>query len=306
MKKLWALTLLHPAVDACSMAVFVRCGAALPHAIVYNALAFGLQLPLGLLMDCSGECRRRFFLIGIACLMAGSGLIAFDGFEWLSLGFACVGNALFHLTGGMDVLDDSEGKAGPVALFVSTGALGLMLGKVVSPRYPFLFWIALMSVLGGLSAHAIRCGLGKVEPLKGNFCARPSLPVLQMGSLLALAAIVAWRSWAGLVASSRTSGGSLSFAVLVASVVLIGKALGGWAGDRLGNLAVVALSLLSGAILALFGDPARMGQWIVLLFVSQLATGPVLAWLYREGDGRSGLAFGLNCFALFVGFVFFV
>lgn len=42
-----------------------------------------------------------------------------------------MGNALFHVGGGVDVLDDSEGKASSLGVFVSPGAAGLFLGTML-------------------------------------------------------------------------------------------------------------------------------------------------------------------------------
>ena len=47
----------------------------------------------------------------IACIIAG------------------IGNALFHVGGGIDVLNISEKKASLSGIFVSTGAMGIFLGS---------------------------------------------------------------------------------------------------------------------------------------------------------------------------------
>ena len=44
-------TMIHPLVDACSVGVLVAGGMDWPRVIAYNALAFALQLPLGVLLD---------------------------------------------------------------------------------------------------------------------------------------------------------------------------------------------------------------------------------------------------------------
>ena len=44
--------------------------------------------------------------------------------------------------------------------------------------------------------------------------------------------------------------------------------------------------------------------WLVLLFIAQLATGPVLSLMYDATERRAGTAFGLNCLGLFTGSLF--
>ena len=44
-------TILHPLVDACSVSVLVVGGMTWERVIAYNAMAFALQLPIGMLMD---------------------------------------------------------------------------------------------------------------------------------------------------------------------------------------------------------------------------------------------------------------
>ena len=47
--------------------------------------------------------------------------------------------------------------------------------------------------------------------------------------------------------------------------------------------------------------PEQAALWLALLFVAQLATGPVLSLMYDKSGGASGTAFGLNCLGLFTG-----
>lgn len=64
---------------------------------------------------------------------------------------------------------------------------------------------------------------------------------------------------------------------------------------------VVLASVACSAILAFFFESGSAGVWLPLVFMSQLATGPVLSALHGAVGRRSGTAFGLNCMALFVG-----
>ena len=64
---------------------------------------------------------------------------------------------------------------------------------------------------------------------------------------------------------------------------------------------MTAVSVAGSVLLVFFCEPSWPLAWFVLLFVAQLATGPVLSLLYDATARRGGMAFGLNCFGLFTG-----
>ena len=71
---------------------------------------------------------RLGLFVGTGIVFAAAVVCAFGMGGWLVLAVACVGNALFHLSAGKHVLEAHGGRAGPIGLFISTGALGLMAG----------------------------------------------------------------------------------------------------------------------------------------------------------------------------------
>lgn len=44
-----------------------------------------------------------------------------------------------------------------------------------------------------------------------------------------------------------------------------------------------------------------LAVWMGVMFLAQLATGPVLSLLHGRLGGSSGSSFGLNCLGLFMG-----
>ena len=123
-------TIAHPLVDACSLSVLIAGGMSWQRVIAYNAMAFALQLPMGLLADERPEWVRGGFCFGTGMPVAAAVSVAFGAGGWCPLAMACVGNALFHLTAGKEILDSHGGRGGPIGLFISTGALGLLAGRV--------------------------------------------------------------------------------------------------------------------------------------------------------------------------------
>ena len=123
------------------------------------------------------------------------------------------------------------------------------------------------------------------------------LPML-LGGLFAL---VVWRSWAGLSASEMTSAAGFAFACMGAVVTWAGKVAGGYLGDRFGRWETVGVSVAGSVALCFLCSPLQAVAWLALLFVAQLATGPVLSHMYEKSGKAGGSAFGLNCLALFTG-----
>ena len=90
-------------------------GAAVTALLIYNFFAFAVQMPVGLLADALGGARRFSVLgCGLTALAWGlSGLIP-------AAICAGLGNACFHVGGGLYTLSAGEG-CGPLGLFVSPG-----------------------------------------------------------------------------------------------------------------------------------------------------------------------------------------
>jgi len=309
------LTILHPLVDFCSVTVLVTGGVTVDRWLAYNALAFALQMPLGFALDVWGRGRdearpsrawlgRLGFAAGCAFAAGGAVAVAFGCAGWWPLALACVGNTLFHLTAGASVLETSSGRSGPIGLFISTGALGLMAGQMVANGGRV--WLVLpvaVALVAGAAWQTVKWNALKDEtsPLhQGVGCGADgvlALPWIVAG----LFALVVWRSWAGLLAGGMSSGAGIAFALAGAIVTWAGKVAGGYLADWRGRGRVVAVSLVGSALLCFVCSPSAVLPWLVLLFVAQLATGPVLSLMYDRCGRRAGTAFGLNCLGLFFG-----
>ena len=293
-------TIIHPLVDACSVSVLVAGGATWERVIAYNAMAFALQLPMGMLLDEWPRCGCGGFFVGTGMVLAAAIVTALGFGGWGVLAAACVGNAFFHLTAGKHILETREGRAGPIGLFISTGALGLMAGQVWAAKAAV---ICLWSFAGAL---AVCVAVAAVREWGGD--GRLNAPAQDDGValgprliLLGLFALIAWRSWAGLFASGRSAGGCALMMLVGAVVTFTGKVAGGYLAERIGRWKVTIFSVSGSVALAFFCEPSFVMAWFALLFVAQLATGPVLSLVYDKADRRGGFAFGLNCLGLFAG-----
>ena len=308
-------TILHPFVDACSVTVLVVGGMSWQRVLAYNALAFALQFPLGVALDARPRLVKGAFVMSLVLTLAGVGLCACSAGDGAALVLACVGNALFHLSAGKTVLDAHEGKGGPIGLFISTGALGLFAGMKLAGGYGLWCCLGFGAALAAVGALAVLgfWGEGASRPFNmvtgclvparnGRDARSPDVRLLSGWLVLfGLFALVAWRSWAGLLAGGMTNAAGLGFALAGAAVTWAGKAAGGCLGDRYGRWIVTAVSVVGSLSLCFLCRPEQAALWLALLFVAQLATGPVLSLMYDKSGKASGTAFGLNCLALFTG-----
>ena len=108
--------------------------------LLYNFCAFVLQLPLGAVLDRFGGRRTPMVFAAAGCGLTLLGACTSP----LLLG---LGNALFHVGGGVDVIRDG-GKCEKLGIFVAPGAMGLFLGGLLAGRsLPLLPVLILMAAL---------------------------------------------------------------------------------------------------------------------------------------------------------------
>lgn len=254
--------------------------------LLYNLFAFAVQLPLGLLADRLGGC--RYFAAG-GCLLVAAGWLISPG---LTAAIAAgLGNAAFHVGGGLDTLNAGEDRAGPLGIFVSPGALGIYFGGR---------W-------GGSAAALPICmlllsaAIALLLVQKGPCNVPPDLPgggLRLWGAVSCLFTVVVLRSYMGLSAALPWKAGMGLTAVCA---VALGKAAGGYLADRFGMLPTALTSLGLSALCYLFSDNVTAGLAALFLFNMTM---PLTLWaVARLMPGLKGFSFGLLTFALFLGFL---
>ena len=294
-KMLFLYSLTHFWVDlSCALLVFRTLAGGVDFALcllLYNFCAFALQMPFGLLAD---RLDRNGVVSAAGCALTA--LAYFLPGTVPAAVAAGVGNALFHLGGGIDVLNRSGEQAWALGVFVSPGALGLFLGTLwgrgTAPG--LLLAPAGLLLLGGAVLWLYRRIFGTLR--SGNAPADLDAPG-GYGVLLPLFLVVVLRSYLGMVMSFPWKKGSWAFGVVCALV--LGKAAGGFLGDRLGMVRASALSLGLPAVLFLLSGSPWAGTAAVLLFNMTM---PITLWAAARLL-PPGLAFGTLTFALFLGFL---
>lgn len=272
-------SLLHFLVDGvCAWGMLGRF-AGFDEILIYNFCAFALQLPLGAVLDRIGGRRTPAIFAGVGCALTLIG--AFTSPVLLGLG-----NALFHVGGGVDVIRDG-GKCEKLGIFVAPGALGLYLGGLLAghalPLLPVLIGMALLLL-----------------PLRGREEAFPA-PTEQAAIPLAVCcfAVVVLRSFVGFQVVFPWRSGWLAFAAVAA--VVLGKMAGGVLAARLGARRVTVVSLTAAAVCFALGDFPVFGLCALLCFNMTMPL--TLYALWRRFPRYPGTVFGSLTLALFLGFL---
>ena len=297
---LWIYSLAHFCVDFCC-AYFIYSSFLNPWQwtlclVLYNFCAFAMQAPLGLLAD---KINRNAVVAALGCV-----IVALSAFLANYAVLACVvvglGNALFHLGGGIDTLNDCSGKYGKLGVFVSPGAFGIYFGTKLGrikalPAYMVISGIMAVALLILLMAYRSNL-LRKSTNAPVSFAEIHNPGV--MSAALCFFLVVCIRSFAG---SSMTFPwkSNEALALIMTCVVVFGKTAGGFLADRFGAVRSIWLTLIVSAILFLIADRPLAG--ILAVFLFNMTMPITLGAMARMLPGVKGLAFGTLTLALFVG-----
>lgn len=281
--------------------------------ILYNALAFGLQMFFGALCDVGIPCRALSFS---GATMTAVGVLSAASSPLLAVCLAGVGNAAFHSGGGCDTLRHSNGMT-ESGIFVSSGALGLAVGmKLGTSRLIPSHAIAAVIFFAAV-AIALCCKEANADGTPTPICRAPGsectaredkkalrrLPLIRNATAAAAICLFAIlvRSYVGLIAPVAAFDGRFSF-LYIPFCAFAGKFVGGVAADLLGARRVGVISLLLSAPLLLLG--AKHGMlFLAATFLFNMAMPITLCALARRLLGHEGFAFGLNTLALLVGYL---
>lgn len=258
--------------------------------LLYNLFAFAVQMPIGLLADRLGRCN---LFASAGCLLVLLGWALPPGPA--AVAAAGLGNAAFHVGGGLNTLNEGGRKAGPLGLFVSPGAFGVYLGGIPAFHKSGAF-LPLAVCLSLIAAVVVLWRLGRGadnETLAlpgGGFklwgAAACLLTVVIFRSLLGLAADLPWKADLGWLAVCAVAGG---------------KAAGGYLADRFGMLPAALASLCLSALC--FSGSSHPAAGLGALFLFNM-TMPLTLWaMARLFPGMKGFSFGLLTFGLFLGFL---
>lgn len=295
--------LAHLVVDfACAFLMFQKLSASEQWylcLLLYNFCAFALQMPLGLLAD---KWNRNALCAALGCALVALGY-GFGSIPIAAAVVAGVGNALFHVGGGLDVLNVSgEKSSASLGVFVSPGALGIYLGTMLGKQggVPVaLVVIALCAAAGFILAAQYLPHKSFVSgnvPVSFATAASPAALI----AIACLFFVVCLRSYVGMSLNFAWKGQGAWGVVLVCGIVL-GKTAGGFLADKFGAAWTSVVSLGLAALLFLLSAHPLAGVGALFLFNMTM---PITLWaMARMLPGGKGFSFGLLTFGLFGGFL---
>lgn len=260
--------------------------------LAYNIIAFGLQFIIGYICD-----TNRSFpsgLVGIVITIVG---LTFARQIYLALILVALGNAFFHVGGGIDSLVNANGKMARSGVFVSSGSLGVALGIFagragISIAYPLLF-LAISGVL-----IYLYCNPAKINLKSSSFSVTAKgVPVAIAIALIFVSVVIRAHTGGSIPIEWKTT----SLLILLAtSAAFFGKFIGGFAADRFGaRLVGVGALVLSIPLLGLFSNNILLCVIGIALFNMTMPI--TLCALAEYLEGFEGLAFGLTTLALLCG-----
>ncbi len=294
--KLLLLSLMHFVTDGlCSYLVFAKLYPDNPEQAIfvffaYNILAFVTQSPVGMLIDKYNK-PKIFLAISMSAMLLGYLL----GNIWfLSIFFIGISNSLFHVAGGKYVTDKSGNDISHLGIFVSTGAIGLVLGQ----RYlsftfmPYIFF-AILFICGAFVILS-EDSESKSYPEEYDNTNRATF------ALLLVIAVVAIRSFVGKVVSPDFTLSGHMFLVLAVATAL-GKAAGGVCSKIIGIKLTALISMLIAAVCLTLGA-GSMHLFILGIFAFNFSMPITLYYANIMLKGNEGFAFGTLAAALTPGF----
>ena len=262
--------------------------------IAYNFFAFAMQLPVGIIAD---KVNKNAICSAIGCLLVA---IAFglSNFGIVACTIAGIGNAMFHVGGGIDVLNISDKKATLSGIFVSTGAMGIFLGGKSSSIGFNKYYIIVVTLL--LSAILLLWLYNQIkEKVRNEKVIIPKINSNEMIAIICLIITVCIRGYVGLILSFEWKSNFI-LAVISICAVVFGKMLGGIIGDRIGFTKISLISLIVSAICFIFAFNNSILGILAILFFNM--TMPItLTALSNILFNNKGMAFGLLTLALFIG-----
>ncbi len=266
--------------------------------LIYNFFAFAMQLPIGILAD---KINKNAICSAIGCILVAIAF-GFANYGIISCLIAGIGNAMFHVGGGIDVLNISNKKATLSGIFVSTGAMGIFLGgKSSSIGFDKYYIVILILLLSAVSLFWLYKQIKNKDSIKNENVIIPKLNTTEIIAITCLIITVVIRGYVGLILAFDWKSNFI-LALISIFAVVFGKMLGGIIGDKIGFMKISLISLIVSAILFIFAFNNSVLGILAILFFNM--TMPItLTALSNILFNNKGMAFGLLTVALFIGAV---
>lgn len=300
----------------------------LPHLaaifITYNLLAFLSQPLTGWMADRIRH--KHWMLLGAVMLFAVAVLVTplvmSSGGESTMFAVAAllgIGNSLFHVWGGKQVVLQVGNDIRALGVFVSTGAFGLAVAMVFCSWT--LLYIFLLAIIVLATAYVMTDKSESQEHIQHkklptnsahrsplnpqpspNSAHRSTLTAQRIIFVLAIAAFVMFRSYLG-KEFSLGAANTDAMILLVGFVTMLGKMAGGWISRWMGVVKALTMILIVVLVCMLTQRYSPVLPALAGLFMIN-CTMPITLYLANSVlSEREGLAFGILAAALMPGYL---
>ncbi len=299
-------SLLHMFVDAvCALAMF---GCFFEEKgyfslLLYNFCAFALQMPLGTLLDILLFRSKKWRRCIPSCFVISGGILTVLG-SYISPVLLGIGNALFHVGGGVGVIQEDRVKnwnGRGLGVFVAPGAMGLYLGTAVAKRNIGENGLIVTNIgLLLLMLVAVLCQI-RIQDASESKPKRQTIPNRKLGILaICCVLVVILRSYVGMAVHFPWKQETILGFISVLAVVL-GKVTGGFLAAKFGYQKTAIVTLLIAAIGYCGLQWAPLG--LIALFFFNMTMPMTLNLLINAMPELAGFSFGLLTLGLFLGFL---
>lgn len=257
---------------------------------IYNIMAFVTQPIVGLLID-KYKNERIFLLFCIIFLMLGVMLMNLPIMSALFLG---LGNSLFHISGGKYVITKTNNDLISIGVFVSTGALGLAIGRYFNNLYIWIIFISLLIILSLIILLAKYQNI-IIENEKEKCTNINGLPIILICSVVFI------RSFVGNIFILDFNKEAWML-VMISAAAMLGKMLGGIIAKIIGiNKTIIITMVFSAILLVLFNNNFVLSLIGIILFNCSM---PLTLYLINKVlNNYEGFGFGLLAAILFPGYL---
>lgn len=278
---------MHFATDGlCAYLVFSKLYADNPKLSVfifigYNLLAFVTQSPIGMLID---KYNKPKLMLGVSVIAIMLGYV-FSDICVLAVFFIGIGNSLFHVGGGKYVTDKSGNDISHLGIFVSTGAVGLVLGQRYFSSAPLIYVF-----FGLITISAVLMIISEDEEDRIYTERYEADETGTKLALLAIVGVVFARSFVGKVVSADFELRGHIF-LIIALATALGKAVGGIFSKLFGINRVTVVSMSVAALCLSVGTGIRI-LFILGIFAFNFSMPITLYYANILLKGKEGVAFG--------------
>lgn len=288
----------HAVVDAVCAALITRCfinsnidiGNMGMMVVLYNIIAFSFQAPFGFITD---SLKKPVLGAALGLVLTAISML-FIQIPLAAIIFAGFGNAIFHVCGGVTILNLKPGRASIPGIYVAPGAIGLFYGSYIASKnnftiLPFIIILVLLSIIVCLIKQPVLNykNESKIKYNKSELAAALLLVSVAVRSFVGFEIKFPWRIDFNLILALTIS-------------VFMGKALGGILSDKFGWIRVTVTGLILSSPLIIFFNH-RFIPSIIGMFLFNMTMPVTLTAISNMLPGRSGLAFGLTTLALVTG-----